>query len=130
MIALAVGILCCASSQLLLKFGMAGITSLPSLDSLPAYAIELIQLPIVAGLALYAIGTGLWLVCLTKLDLSVAYPASAVQFLLIFAGAWHFFGEPVSGIRLLGAAVVLLGVLLLTLDRNPSPVSSEVAPTV
>lgn len=126
LLALVASVLCCASSQLLLKSGMAGVSRLPSIDSLPTYFLDLVQIPIVTGLALYAIGTGLWLTCLTKLDLSVAYPASAVQFLLIFAGAWHFFDEPVSSVRLLGAIVVLAGVLLLTLDRrqSSSPASS------
>ena len=118
LIALTISVLCCAASQLLLKLGMAGIGTLPSFDGLAAYAVQLIRLPIVGGLALYAIGTVLWLICLTKLDLSVAYPASAVQFLLIFAGAWCLFDEPMTTPRLIGAAVVLIGVLLLTMDRK------------
>ncbi|MCB1097055.1 MAG: hypothetical protein KDN22_15890 [Verrucomicrobiae bacterium] len=125
LLALAVSILCCAASQLLLKSGMSSIGTLPALDNVPAYALGLITPPIVGGLMLYAFGTALWLVCLTKLDLSIAYPASAVQFLLIFAGAWYFFGEPVTTPRLAGAAVVLVGVLLLSLDRKPtSPTTS------
>ena len=119
LLALAVSTLCCAASQLLLKSGMSAICTLPTLNHLPGYALSLITPPIVGGLMLYACGTALWLVCLTRLDLSVAYPASAVQFLLIFAGAWYFFGEPVTTPRLAGAAVVLAGVLLLTLDRKP-----------
>ncbi|MDA0813853.1 MAG: 4-amino-4-deoxy-L-arabinose transferase [Verrucomicrobia bacterium] len=120
LLALAVSIVCCAASQLLLKSGMSAIGTLPALNNLPAYAVSLITPPIIGGLMLYAFGTALWLICLTKLDLSVAYPASAVQFLLIFAGAWYFFGEPVTNPRLAGAAVVIAGVLLLTLDRKPS----------
>ena len=97
---------------------MADVGGLPDFSGLPIYLLELIRVPIVGGLALYAAGTALWLVCLTKLDLSVAYPASAVQFLLIFTGAWHFFDEPITISRLVGATIVLAGVLLLTLDRN------------
>lgn len=124
LLALAVSVVCCAASQLLLKFGMTGLGELPTLGSLPAYAFQLIKLPIVGGLALYAVGTGLWLMCLTRLDLSVAYPASAVQFLLIFAGAWSFFDEPVTTSRLVGAVIVLIGVLLLTVDRKAASASS------
>lgn len=122
MVVLGISVLCCAASQLLLKSAMASAGSLPSLAAFPSYLPQLITLPIVAGLALYAAGTGLWLICLTRLELSVAYPASAVQFLLIITGAWHFFDEPVSGIRLAGACVVLAGVLLLAFDaKNSSP---------
>ena len=111
-------ILLCAGAQLLLKRAMADVGGVPSLAALAAYLPELIRVPVIAGLSLYGIGTALWLGCLTRLDLSVAYPASALQFLLIFAGAWWLFDESVNLPRIVGAVIVLAGVLMLTLDRR------------
>ena len=113
---LGVSVLLCAGAQLVLKRAMMEVGSVPALDGLVGYLPELLRGSVLAGLGLYAAGTALWLACLTRLDLSVAYPASAIQFLLIFAGAWWLFDEGVTWPRITGAVIVLAGVLMLSLD--------------
>ena len=123
---LGASVLLCAGSQLLLKRAMAEVGGVPSIEGLASYLPGLVRFPVIAGLGLYGLGTALWLSCLTRLDLSVAYPASALQFLLIFAGAWWLFDESISWPRMAGAVIVLTGVLLLTLDKTDG--ASETAP--
>ena len=79
MVALLLSIAICTASQLLLKHAITGEGT---------FFAKLFTLPVIAGLAAYATGTGLWVACLRKLDLSFAFPASALQHVLIVAGAW------------------------------------------
>jgi len=80
---LGASVLLCAGSQLILKQAMVDVGGVPTLDRLIAYLPGLFRFPVIAGLGLYAMGTTLWLGCLTRLELSVAYPASAVQSLWV-----------------------------------------------
>ncbi|MEL7339624.1 MAG: multidrug resistance protein, partial [Bacteroidota bacterium] len=59
-----------------------------------------------------------WLLCLTKLDLSFAYPAGTLQYLFIFMGAWWWFDENISLLRIAGLVVIVIGVIVLALDNK------------
>jgi multidrug transporter EmrE-like cation transporter len=73
----------------------------------------------VLSLVLYAVSVINWLIVLTRVPLSVAYPMSSLGFILTFvAGVW-WFGEPWSAIRLVGLVVIIAGVILIT---RPVPV--------
>jgi drug/metabolite transporter (DMT)-like permease len=73
---------------------------------------------LVAGLATYACGTLLWLYCLSKLELSVAFPASAVQIVLVLAGARSLLGEHISPMQVAGTAIIIFGITLLHFERG------------
>jgi multidrug transporter EmrE-like cation transporter len=65
------------------------------------------------GLGL-AFGAALaWMLALTRLPLSQAYPFTALALVLVvLAGAW-WFGEPLGAWRLAGVAVVAIGVWMV-----------------
>ena len=73
---------------------------------------------IVGGLALYGCGTVLWILCLTRLELSFAYPVSTVQYLLVFLAAWWLLGEQIPPLRWLGMLVIVAGVLVMSTERE------------
>lgn len=103
----------CASSHLILRGAAAGAVA----DTSAVGVIALMFDPqIIGGLFLYASGTALWLLCLTRLDLSLAFPASAVQLIIVYGGARWFLGEEIPALRLVGAAVILSGIGLLFLE--------------
>ena len=55
-----------------------------------------------------------------RFPISVAYPASAIFFPALLAMAW-WLGEDVGAAQLLGAGLVLLGVVLILMDQVESP---------
>lgn len=66
-----------------------------------------------AGFALYACGAVLWLGVLRQWDVSKAYPLVGLGFVLtLFMGWW--LGEAVSLPRLLGVALIVGGVILVS----------------
>ena len=98
---LMIDILVSVSAQLLLKKGMLELGEF-SFSEGGTYLLSMLNPMIIGGLVLYACGTVGWLLCLTKLDLSFAYPAGTLQYLFIFMGAWWWFDENISLLRIAG----------------------------
>jgi drug/metabolite transporter (DMT)-like permease len=65
---------------------------------------------IVGGLAIYVLGTLFWLVALSRLDLSYAYPFASLNYVLVLLASWFVLGELPSATRLAGVALICLGV--------------------
>ena len=71
------------------------------------------QLPILAGLACYVISLLVWIIGLSRTDVTIAYPMLSLGYVVSAAGAWMFLGETVSLQRMLALAVIVAGVALL-----------------
>lgn len=73
---------------------------------------------VIFGLVLYGTGTLLWIKCLTRLELSLAYLVSALQYVFVFVAAKLLFAESLSATRLFGLAVILIGIVIVTRKRK------------
>ena len=109
------GVLLNAIAQLLLK---AGAGSLAGLELRAGNAVLiatrlLSSMPILAGLACYALSAVVWILALAKVEVSVAYPMLSVGYVVNALAAWWLFGENLSGARIAGIGVILLGVWLV-----------------
>lgn len=71
-------------------------------------------LSVAGGAALYICGFALWLIILTRMDLSVAYPI-VVSVTLVFTsiGSWLWLGEDITPLRIAGLVLVFLGIIAL-----------------
>ena len=69
---------------------------------------------IVGGLGCYALGAVTWIVVLTRVPLSWAYPILALNQILILLVAWLFLGETVTAMRWGGALMIVAGVFLVS----------------
>ena len=65
------------------------------------------------GLAAYGLGAVLWLVVLSRLDLSFAYPLLALSYILIPLLSYLVLGENVPALRWVGIAVIFMGVVIV-----------------
>ncbi|MEO7496478.1 MAG: EamA family transporter [Massilia sp.] len=110
------GVLLNAAAQLLLKAGtnaMGGAIHLTA-DNWFATGIKVAtQLPILAGLACYAVSLVVWIIGLSRTDVTIAYPMLSLGYVVSAFGAWIFLGEIVSPQRMLAIAVIMVGVVLL-----------------
>lgn len=61
----------------------------------------------------YCAGFFAWMVILARLDLSRAYPASAIVFVAMILTSWLALNEPIALIQWIGAAVIVAGILQL-----------------
>ncbi len=111
------GVLLNAVAQLLLKAGAstAGHISIAAGPSaLGRTATDLMQHPaILGGLACYAISVVVWIVALSRVEVSIAYPMLSIGYVVNALLAWWLFGEDVNAQRWLGIGVIVMGVVLV-----------------
>lgn len=68
---------------------------------------------VILGLALYAIGTLLWITVLGKVEVSQAYPFVGLGFVLTALLGYAFFGDTLSLQRMAGIGLVIGGIVLI-----------------
>lgn len=109
------GILLNAAAQLLLKAGTnaVGAIHLTAENWLPTGIRLVTQLPILGGLTCYVISVIVWIIGLSRVDVSIAYPMLSLGYIVNALGAWMLLGESLSGQKLLAIAVIMVGVALL-----------------
>jgi len=105
-----------AIAQLFLK---AGTNELGELSKIKGNLIEILfkivfEYHILAGLTCYVFSVGIWIVALSKVPVSVAYPLLSLGYILNAFAAWYFFGEVLSMQKIIGITVIIVGVYLLT----------------
>ena len=110
------GVLLNAGAQLLLKAGVTplGVLSVGLHNLLPTTLRVLGQWPIVAGLACYVISVGVWIVGLSRVDVSLAYPMLSLGYVVNALAAWWLFGEALGPMRWAGMLLILGGVWLMS----------------
>ena len=68
----------------------------------------------IAGVTAYVLSMCVWLLVLSRLDVTIAYPLTSIAFIFVaFAGA-YFFNEPLTMTRIAGIVVIIGGIYLLT----------------
>jgi undecaprenyl phosphate-alpha-L-ara4N flippase subunit ArnE len=102
------GSLCAASGTLMLRAGAVGRTEL----------LQFINLYVIVGLGLYALGSALWIFGMSREPLTVVYPFTALSFVLVLMGAVVFQGERPSPVNIVGTFVVLAGIGLVVWGRD------------
>ena len=110
------GVLLNAAAQLLLKAGtnVLGTISLVPGQMLAMFTSVALQPFILAGLACYVFSVGIWIAALSRVDVSIAYPMLSIGYVVNAVAAWYLFGESLTASRLLGIAIIILGVVIIS----------------
>jgi len=109
------GIMLNALAQLLLKAGTnaVGAIHLNAGNLLPTAIKLATQLPIIGGLSCYVVSVVVWIIGLSRVDVTIAYPLLSLGYIVNAFGAWYFLGEALSAQRILAIGVIIAGVALL-----------------
>ena len=110
------GVMINAAAQLLLKAGVQplGELSVGLHNLLPTTLKVLMQWPIVAGLACYVVSVGVWIVGLSRVEVSLAYPMLSLGYVVNALAAWWLFGEALGPMRWAGMVLILAGVFVMS----------------
>ena len=110
------GVLLNAGAQLLLKAGTNSVGVFEfSRDNIVPIGWKLATEPhIVGGLGCYVISVVVWVMALSRVEVSVAYPLLSVGYVVNALAAWYLFGEAVTPMRLAGIAIIIIGVCVVT----------------
>lgn len=79
-----------------------------------AVALLILRSPLVMlGLLMYGVGAFAWIIVLSRLDLSYAYPFLALNFVLVAIVSRLVLAEAIPGLRWLGIGFICVGILLV-----------------
>lgn len=106
-----------AAAQVLMKLGMSqpkfrAPGDLPLVQAVLKIALDPY---VIAGLACYGISAAVWLVVLTRMPLSLAYPLVALAIVMVMVVSAAFLGEPMPIGRIAGSILVVCGVAMIGL---------------
>lgn len=104
-----------ALAQLLLK---AGTNAIGHFEFAPQNAIpigiKVAQQPhILGGLTCYVISVVVWIMALSRVEVSVAYPMLSLGYIVNAIVAYYWFGESLNAMRIGGIVVIIVGVYLV-----------------
>ena len=109
------GVLLNAAAQLLLKAGTNRIGEFAfSFDNVLPVGLKVAASPFVlGGLACYAVSVVVWILALSRVPVSVAYPMLSIGYIVNAGAAWILFGESLTAQKLIGIGFIIVGVWLV-----------------
>ena len=110
------GVLLNAIAQLLLKAGTNAVGHFDfQAGNIVPISLKLASQPyILGGMTCYAISLVVWIMALSRVPVSIAYPMLSIGYVINAFIAWHWFGEALSAQKLLGIGCIVLGVYVIT----------------
>lgn len=109
------GVFLNAGAQLMLKAGMGqiGHFEFSYANIWPITLKVMANLPIITGLTMYVVSVVVWLLVLSRVQVSFAYPMLSIGYVVNALAANYFFGEPLTSLRMLGIFIIIGGVYLV-----------------
>ena len=110
-----IGVLLNAAAQLMLKKGMMIIGHIQvSVDAILTMLPKLLSnLYIWGGLSSYVISVLVWLIVLSRVEVSYAYPFLSIGYIVTAFIGYYFLGESMSLYKISGILVICLGIIFL-----------------
>ena len=109
------GVLLNAVAQILLK---AGTNALGALNFDTEFPLDVLlrlafQPHILGGLICYVFSVSIWILALSKVPVSTAYPMLSIGYVVNAIIAWYALGEIMTLQKVIGIGIVIVGVYLI-----------------
>lgn len=110
------GVLLNAAAQLLLKAAMLRIGYFDfSFENIIPIGLKMALNPfIISGLSCYVFSVVVWLLVLSRVQVSFAYPMLSVGYIVNAIAAYYLFQEDLTLVRISGTVVIIIGVFLIS----------------
>jgi drug/metabolite transporter (DMT)-like permease len=103
-----------AVGQFLLKMGMLKVGKMDDLARAPSTLLGAFTNPLViAGLSVFAVSALSWLLVLSRVNLSIAYPMVSLGYVAVVILSHFILKEQIKPITIVGCLVIGLGVFLI-----------------
>ena len=98
-----------------LKLNQLGAVKFDSVKIVVSYFMELMKSPLtMSGIVFFVISPFLFGVSLSRMDIVTAYPAQiGLNFILVIILALLFLGESLTAYKMIGMALILIGIYLI-----------------
>jgi multidrug transporter EmrE-like cation transporter len=109
------GVMLNAAAQLLLKAGTNAVGHFEfSAQNIVPVGMKLASEPHIAGgIACYIVSLVVWIMGLSRVEVSIAYPMLSIGYVLNALAAWYLFGESLTAQKLVGIVFIVAGVFLV-----------------
>ena len=104
-----------AIGQILLKTGMSkiGYISIKYSDIIQNVLKAFVSPYILVGILSYLLSMILWLIILSRVELSFAYPMVSAGYIIVIVFSYFILHENISLLRLIGVIMVCMGILFI-----------------
>jgi len=109
------GVLLNAAAQILMKMGTnaVGHFEFSTANILPIGWKLATEWHIITALFCYAFSVVVWILALSRVQVSIAYPMLSLGYVAVAFITWWLFNEPLTATKLAGIGVIILGVVIL-----------------
>ena len=109
------GVVLNACAQLLLKActNAIGHFEFHRANLLPIGLKLALEPHILSGMACYVVSLVVWIMALSRVPVSIAYPMLSIGYVINAVVAWQWLGEDISLQKLLGIGFIMLGVYVV-----------------
>lgn len=110
------GVMLNAAAQILMKTGTnaIGYFEFSMGNILPIGWKLATEWHIVAAMFCYALSVVIWILALSRVPVSIAFPMLSMAYVVNAVAAWYLLGEAFNPAKLLGMGVIILGVIIIS----------------
>lgn len=110
------GVMLNAAAQILMKAGTNSIGFFEfSRDNIVPIGWKLAtEWHIVVALLCYALSVVIWVLALSRVPVSIAFPMLSMAYVVNAVAAWYLLGEAFNPTKLVGMGVIILGVIIIS----------------
>ena len=111
-----IGVMLNAAAQILMKAGTnaVGYFEFSVENMLPIGWKLATEWHIATALFCYALSVVVWVLALSRVPVSIAFPMLSMAYIVTAVAAWYLLGEPLSVTKLVGISVIILGVIIIS----------------
>jgi len=111
-----IGVMLNAAAQILMKTGTNAVGHFEfSMGNVLPIGLKLAtEWHIAAALFCYALSVVVWILALSRVPVSIAFPLLSMAYIVTAVAAWYLLGEPLSMTKLVGIGVIILGVIIIS----------------
>ena len=109
-----------AMAQIFIRQGMLKLGSVSfNMEQIWNMALSVFtNMYLLSGMFSYGISIILWMIVLSKVNVSLAYPFLSVGYVVTAVLAYLIFKEPLTVQKIFGIAIICLGVVILTYSKD------------
>lgn len=110
------GVMLNAVAQILMKAGTNAVGHFEfSMENILPIGLKLAtEWHIITALFCYALSVVVWILALSRVPVSIAFPLLSMAYIVTAVAAWYLLGEPLSMTKLVGIGVIILGVIIIS----------------
>ena len=110
------GVMLNAAAQILMKLGTNAIGHFEfSAENILPIGLKLAtEWHIIVALFCYAVSVVVWILALSRVPVSIAFPMLSMAYVVTALAAWLLLNEAFNPVKLVGMGVIILGVIIIS----------------